>query len=161
MENGNPEIKIGNPVYLGVPLLFRRLLKKGGFIITRSTLSHEEKSNPNAMQKSEYIRINIQRTYKYIQINQFQNIKMIFRKLEAKTCENIGFPGSSWVIMRLHGSSWARMGLQGVFKAISREVFFWETQKFSNKITFGLKSPSLVLRTSALEARDRTQKPSN
>ena len=28
MENGNPEIKNGNPVYLGVPLLFRRLLKK-------------------------------------------------------------------------------------------------------------------------------------
>ena len=39
MENGNPEIKNGNPDYLGVPLLFRRLLKKGGgFIITRSTL---------------------------------------------------------------------------------------------------------------------------
>ena len=30
MENGYPEIKNGNPVYLGVPLLFRRLLKKGG-----------------------------------------------------------------------------------------------------------------------------------
>ena len=30
MENGNPEIKNGNPVYLGVPLLFRRLLKNGG-----------------------------------------------------------------------------------------------------------------------------------
>ena len=30
MENGNPEIKNGNPVYLGVPLLLRRLLKKGG-----------------------------------------------------------------------------------------------------------------------------------
>ena len=39
MENGHPEIKNGNPVYLGVPLLFRRLLKKGGgIIITRSTL---------------------------------------------------------------------------------------------------------------------------
>ena len=30
MENGHPEIKNGNPVYLGVPLLLRRLLKKGG-----------------------------------------------------------------------------------------------------------------------------------
>ena len=30
MENGNPEIKNGNPVYLGVPLWFRRFLKKGG-----------------------------------------------------------------------------------------------------------------------------------
>ena len=38
MENGYPEIKNGNPVYLGVPLLLRRLLKKGGVIITRSTL---------------------------------------------------------------------------------------------------------------------------
>ena len=33
MENGNPEIKNGNPVYLGVPLLFRRLLKKGGGLL--------------------------------------------------------------------------------------------------------------------------------
>ena len=33
MENGNPRNKSGNPVYLGVPLLFRRLLKKGGLLL--------------------------------------------------------------------------------------------------------------------------------